>query len=302
MRYWESSSIHRQTALNPEYREVGAAALMDDDAGYLYIVVFGSRPGVLPAVYHPENDQIYLTRETYRWAAGGDWMHTPESFRLFDAAGRPLSKEDQPWQPSIARPAGSGDQLTILYSEGDALTVATVLLPESLGLEPVAVALEPTTAPIQPTIMPTRPPAQAPDATPTRPSATVAAASSNSASAGVTLIYNARSLTLVNTGSNPVNVAGWQYSGSGSTLNFSRWTQFSPVALERLGSGQCLQAYSWNEAASPAAPSECRNVAAVVTLAPDKLFWTQAAFQVRQGDSVLVTCEPGAGSCAVPTG
>ena len=49
MTFWRGSTIHRNAALNEIYREIGVAAMPHDD-GYLYIVVLGARPNVLPAL------------------------------------------------------------------------------------------------------------------------------------------------------------------------------------------------------------------------------------------------------------
>jgi uncharacterized protein YkwD len=71
--WWQGSELHTKTATGDGYREIGAA--LADYQGYqLYIVVFGSRPGILPALVDPIGQALYLTSERYRYASGGTWI------------------------------------------------------------------------------------------------------------------------------------------------------------------------------------------------------------------------------------
>lgn len=113
--FWRGSQIHTETALQPVVREIGVAAVVHP-WGHIYIVVFGSRPDVLPALVDPAGKTVYLTTDAYQYGAGA----VPSmQINLFDGAGRPLNAGTPlPWTPIIALPENVGNSLYILYGDG----------------------------------------------------------------------------------------------------------------------------------------------------------------------------------------
>src|SRR5690606_7924565 len=95
--WWKGSEVHRNISLSDAFREVGAAVVPVAGGGNLYIIVVGSRPGVLPALMDVETRQVYLTSERYRWAATGDWMQAVTRVQLVSSEAGPSALEG--WLP-----------------------------------------------------------------------------------------------------------------------------------------------------------------------------------------------------------
>ncbi len=162
MRYWMNSAIHNQTLLNPTYREIGVWAI-PYDYGYVFIVVFGARPDVLPVLANPLTNELYISNEFYT-RGNGDWLREAKTIRLFDASGQPLT-EVIPWQNRLLIPAHAGAKLFVLFDDGRTQLIQQVdlqrdwvVLPDTLALEPSsgvpAVALAASATPV-PSITPT---------------------------------------------------------------------------------------------------------------------------------------------------
>jgi hypothetical protein len=113
------------------------------------------------------------------------------------------------------------------------------------------------------------------------------------------VVYDNRSLTLLNASENRIDLQNLQLVGVGQTLEITRWTRFADVPLGSFPSGTCLQAYSWSETPAPEAPDDCRLRWSVLTISPDRLFWTQADFEVRRNGTLLATCRINANTCEV---
>ncbi|MFN8564650.1 MAG: CAP domain-containing protein [Anaerolineae bacterium] len=301
-RFWEQSTIHRNTLLNTAYREIGVAVL-PHRLGHLYMVEFGARPDVLPAIADLQTNTLYLSNERYS-RARSPWMRNAQQVRLFDADGRPLETDWIPWQMTIALPSGVGDQVYVEYSDGGS----------GLVLAPVSLAGQTSALPTGlPSATPTRTPSLASTATraagtstpavsatatavPARGTATAAptlAPTSATAAGSITLLYDSHSFTLLNTGRTPANVAELVFAGQGQTQTFavSRWaTQWLSGSLAALPAGDCLGAWSWTEPSTLDKPASCRQRRSVLTLAPDQLFWKRGDFEVRLRNTVLATC------------
>ena len=126
MDFWANSTIHRNTALNPAYREVGVAAI-PNKLGHMYVVDFGSRPDILPVTADLQNQKLYLSNERYRWARA-PYLLNAQQVRLFDALGRPLG-DWVSWSNTLPLPANAGDQITVAYQDDNGvMALASVSL------------------------------------------------------------------------------------------------------------------------------------------------------------------------------
>ncbi len=163
MNFWENSTVHRNTALNSAYREVGVAAI-PNKLGHMYVVVFGSRPDILPVTADLQNQKLYLSNERYSWARA-PYLLNVRQVRLFDADGRPLG-DWLPWSSTLPLPDHAGDQLTVAYQDDNGV----------MALAVVALTGDTASALPEMTPTPTLPPTATPSATPVvRASATSAA-------------------------------------------------------------------------------------------------------------------------------
>lgn len=298
-RFWDGSTIHHNTLLNPAYREIGVAVL-PHRYGYLYMVEFGSRPNVFPALADVQSNRLYLSNEGYSWARS-PFIRSITQVRLFDADGRPLETDWLPWQMTIALPKAAGNQVYVEYSDGGS------------GVALAAVPLDAQTAAL-PTILPSATPTRAaatPNATgvPTLGSpvvtGTLASVSSTATVTpapvqgnSVTLLYDSRSFTLINTGQTAINVEEIVFAGRDQSFAVTRWaTQWLSGSLSALAANDCLGVWSWTEATEIDKPSRCRQRRSVLTVAPAQMFWKLGDFDVRWRDSMLVTCHASETSC-----
>ena len=322
--FWENSPIHKSTTLNLAYREIGVAAL-PQRFGHLYLVDFGSRPDVLPAMADTSAHVLYLTNERYAWARS-PWIRNVLKVRLFDADGKPLSSDWQDWQAQLPLPSDAGSAIYVEYmDESGILAIAPVSL--QTGGETIGSALLPTQTP-----SPTPPPTRIPSATPTRTTNTLSStlvvtdtilsatpgtttvsatsvpagsptATSSTASTGATpnvlALYDAKSFTLMNSTRTSINVSGLVFVGQKSTFAAARWsTQWLSGTLTALAGSDCLQVWSWLEKSQLDKPSRCRQRRSILTIAPEQLFWKQGDFQVEWGQDALTVCHATDTQCA----
>jgi uncharacterized protein YkwD len=116
--FWESSPIHRQSALSAAYREVGVAAL-PHPYGFLYIVVLGARPNVLPVLIDPVESQLYLSTERYEYAATGGGIQEVVQVQVLPSAEGPVDDAAwTPWALTLPAPEGLGVPFYVVYSDG----------------------------------------------------------------------------------------------------------------------------------------------------------------------------------------
>ena len=226
--FWHSSKPHRETVINPTYREVGVAAI-PHNFGYIYVVVLGSRPNVLPALVDPRDEKtLYLTRDYYRFNSGKPPLLEPTQIRLFDEAGRPLNDgEWMDWSPTITVPDGAGNKVYILYTDGEQETMSEVDLRRDWvvlpGYIPAAQALSPfafATAVVIPTATPEPP----------RPE--------------LLIVYDDQSLSIVNVAGKNISLRNVTLVHDSGTLTMAFWSQASQVPLDSFPPGQCLQVWS----------------------------------------------------------
>jgi uncharacterized protein YkwD len=303
--FWEQSSVHHRTVVNPAYREVGVAAIPQRFGRYIIVAVFGSRPNVLPAMVSPVDGSLYLTNERYAFAAGSkDAILDADRVRLFDADGRPMGNWTA-WQSKIQLPAEASDLVSVLYWDTardiQALSIVTyrearVWLP---GYVPTATATPtPTLTPTQ-TFTPT--PVMSPTPTPT-PTLTLTPTNTPIPPPEILLIYDDRALTLLNQSIRTLDVYRLSLSGSGTTLEGSWWQDVMSVQqLVIFQPGSCLQVWSFEAHVSPPIrPPECQSFIGVRGhLAANSRFWLQGSFEVRHQGQLITTCPIGPNRCEV---
>ena len=281
--FWRGSPPHRDTVMNPVYREVGIVAYRRG-IGHLFIVVFGARPNVLPAMYDTDAHQLYLPSESSAYAKSSDIIRKVTEYRLFAADGRPLA-DWQPWQPKVDVPPTVGDTLFVLYTDGRVETMSEVELKRDVvvlpGSRPVFNAIDGSLMRVTPTPIP--PP---PTPLPPRPE--------------LTLIYDARSLTIINTGYSDLNLGRVALVSETMRLPFSWWSQVIQIPVYQFPPGDCVQAWTVDQTFQPARPRGCNMVrSARSNLRADQQFWTRGPFEVHDGGAVVATCQPDAGICEV---
>jgi uncharacterized protein YkwD len=275
--FWRSSTVHRETATNSRYREVGIAAL-PEGRGHVFVAVVGARPNVLPALADPYTDSLYLTDEDFGRGTGVNWIQHVDQVRLFDSAGRPLSDDWIPWQAKMELPDDVGSNLFILYSDGDDEVMASVsLLERDIPLPEYADAWQPAVEAVPVVAFPT--PTATPPPIP-----------------HIRIVYDSRSLTLYNTASSFANV---------TALELVSGEFVQPVAelnsaqlrgsLRSLPALNCLHITAIGRRAG-VPPSECR-YASTTTVLSSQVFWTTGDFQVMRDDTLIAECRQRDGIC-----
>jgi hypothetical protein len=274
--FWHSSTVHRNTVINPRYREVGVAAL-PGGRGHLFVAVLGARPNVLPALADPYTDTLYLTDDEYDRGVG-NWIRHVSQVRLFDSDGRPLSDDWIPWQAKIALPDNVGSRLFVLYSDGDDEVMTSVsLLERDVPLPEYADAWQPTLEAAQTLVLPTPTPTPTPIP-------------------HIVIVFDSRSLTLYNTAASFANVTGLELVSSDFVqpvveLNGAHIRG----SFRSLPALNCLHITSIGPRAGTP-PSECR-YASTTTVLSSQLFWTTGDFQVRRDDTLIAECRRTEGFC-----
>lgn len=312
VRYWQGSDIHSRTVRNSAYREIGVG-VVSHEYGYIFIVVFGARPNVLPVLVDPVENMLYLSNENYTWAPSGDgWIHEAGQVRLFDAEGRPLSQDWMTWETAMPLPENAGDHVYAAFTDGDLqvlspvdLSADRVLLPHTLALfDGAAVASAPPTAtPVPPSA--TRVPA----ATAETASTAVAAVPTPTFVPSPTLppvtepdvqvVYDDRSLAVINVSGDAADLSSLSLRHPDGELAITAWqNQWLAASLNAFPAGDCLQVWGWNESSDPAKPQDCGTQRGIITINPDRLFWSFTTFTVYWHDQPLTACEVGAGECA----
>jgi uncharacterized protein YkwD len=314
--FWRNSAIHNRTVSNPNYREAGVAAIpysQGNASGFLYMVVVGGQPNVLPALADVRAGTLYLSNETYT-RGQGTWIRNAQQVRLFDELNNPLT-DWMPWARQISLPATTGSFITVLYREGALETATTVsLLPADVLLPQYANDWGTTVgiAPTQPLIAPTATlsPAQAtiapPTLTPTSTSTFVPAQPTalpqfvpTPTGAFVTLIYDNTTLNIV-PGRAGANIRGLVLTDGISSIRVGNVNAgFIRGTLDALNRNDCIVINVSNNP-SPA-PTGCTFTSATF-LTPDRAVWLRQ-FSVIRDTTVVAVCLPvGNGNCIIPLG
>jgi uncharacterized protein YkwD len=281
--FWHSSKPHRETVINPTYREVGVAAIQRG-TNTIYVVVLGSRPDVLPVLIDPRDETtLYMTRDYYRFNSGREPLLLPTEVRFFDESGRPLNNGAwTDWSDTMQLPTGAEDRIYILYTDGDqeALTEVDlardwVILP---GYIPAAQSAE-SFAFATPVIIPT--------STPEPPRAELR------------IVYDDQSLAIINVAGKNISLRGITLNYDGGVTNMGFWSQQSDVPLDSFPANHCLQTWSGIvDSVPPEQPDGCRVLrSGRGSLRPEERFWLTETFEVRRQGIVLAICTPEAGRC-----
>jgi uncharacterized protein YkwD len=141
--WWSSSETHTRAAMNSGYREIGVAAV-PHPWGFIYLTVFGSRPDTFPIAIDSDNNTLYVPSEEYRFASGGDWLHTVEEIQFIDSVEADLDSDAWiPYASTIDLPR-DGTYAVALRGNGKTViaevdTVEDILIvPDVLPDEPVS--------------------------------------------------------------------------------------------------------------------------------------------------------------------
>jgi hypothetical protein len=327
--WWQNSDLHNRTVSNPVYREIGVGVIPYRH-GFIYIVVVGSQPNVLPAFADPRGGTLYLTNEKYT-SGSGAWLRSAHEFQIQDAGGRTVI-DWQPWQPSVRLPAVNGDHLVVVYRDGAQQVTARVSLRPADALLPQyaadwgsgVVVAGPNNTPVPPTpialatntvqaagivfatntppgiaLLPTatpRPPAQ-PTPLPQPTAALVAAVSSGNS---VTLAYDLTTLTVLPAQAG-VNISGVILTNGTSQIRLGNvFAGGLRGTLQGLNARDCIF-ISVNSAVTASAASAGCGFIAKTFLTPDRAIWT-GDFRAERGGVVLAQCRAADRRCVVPLG
>lgn len=119
LHWWLGSDIHSRSLHNAAYREIGVGTV-EQQYGYLYVVVVGSRPDFLPTLYDPGKGQISLSYERYEYAVGGEFMLQPTMYQIVAALDAPVSPDAWSlWEPHISAPTDLGSTYVVVYTDGE---------------------------------------------------------------------------------------------------------------------------------------------------------------------------------------
>lgn len=118
IQFWRGSHWHRLTIRNEAYREIGAAAVKRTRGdAYVFIVVMGGRPNVLPTMVNPDEGILYLSTELSKELfLNESYMRPTVSVTLLDESGEAILTHQ--WTPTIPLPEGDFERLTVIYSDG----------------------------------------------------------------------------------------------------------------------------------------------------------------------------------------
>ncbi|MEO0563290.1 MAG: CAP domain-containing protein, partial [Chloroflexota bacterium] len=139
--WWRNSPIHNAAATNPNYREFGVASL-PYEYGTVFVAVLAGRPNVIPAMVHPDDDMLYLTRETYS-GVFPEHLSGINEFRLLDIDENPLTDWEE-WTPTRTLAGIDATEFYVEYGNGESTllthidrSVDIVRLPSGVDRTPV---------------------------------------------------------------------------------------------------------------------------------------------------------------------
>lgn len=281
--FWHSSPPHRRTVTNPGYREIGIAAF-PHPFGHLYVAVLGAQPDVLPALVHPETGLLYLSNEYSQYATWSTWIREVAGFRLFDSQGRPLQNDWVPWTETVELPDDVGDQVYVLYTDGNIEVISAVDLERDIIVLPGHYPPPDPELLLQMTPIATPAPTATPE--PPRPE--------------LLIVYDNRSLAIINQSRLTLNLGYIELEGETMTLPLTWWSEVGNANIYQFPAGDCLQTWAGGEFNAPRKPNACRVLrSGRSNLRPNQLFWTEGDFNVLQDGEVIATCEQGARRCEV---
>jgi hypothetical protein len=229
-------------------------------------VVVGSRPNVLPALVDPVAQRLFLTSEQFAYSGGGDWIGGVTGYQILpDAAAEPSEDAWQPYAVSAPLPEDIAGTFAVAYTDGTHQVIVEVQPTASVVWTPELIAAlesQPTVAEAPPAVITPTPPATGTDvaaAVPTSPPASTIAptvvptvAPTTVAATGtggeLLILYDERSVTLVNASPDAIDLTGIVLAGSGTPLPVSNWQAYmQSLPVADFPSGECLQAWSWDD-------------------------------------------------------
>ncbi|KXK50255.1 MAG: hypothetical protein UZ13_02650 [Chloroflexi bacterium OLB13] len=291
--FWKGSPAHRHAATNPTYREVGIAALPISFGRYIYIVVLGSRPGVLPSLYDPTTRMLRQTVERYPYSTDNKNLKFPTKVKFYNEFGLPmLNGAWIDWAEEIPLPSRAGRKLYMLLSDDTYESLIEVDLSSDLVWIPTLVPTVTPTPTFTLTYTPSRTPTPRITNTPT-----LTLTPTPVPGPELLLLYDEDVLTVINFERYPADLRDVSLVGATFTLPMYWWSTINTFAFQ---SGSCVQAYAGGISPSPSRPRECRVVReSRGRLFPDQRFWLTGTFDVKLNNEVIATCEASAGRCVV---
>lgn len=298
IQFWRGSHWHRLTIRNAVYREIGAAAVRHGD-DYVFIVVMGSRPSVLPTMVNPDEGILYLSTELSKELFLNEaYMRPTVSVTLLDENGEPISTRQ--WTPTMPLPDGDFEWLTIIYSDGENTAESEVDLSED-SADTIILPGQQAPATSTPIITPSATPTTGPTATPTvtltpshTPTATLTPTITPTPTPVITLriIYDGEQLAVMNISGGRLNLRTLSFIYTSGALSSALWEGFSASSLDSFANNGCLRVYSLAASGdNPTAPAGCGNIgAARGVLQPFGRFWLSNGFDVMLNNKVVTTC------------
>jgi len=289
---WMIAPAESAALSSDAYREIGLASVVLSDR-VIVVAVLGARPGVLPALIDPAHNLLYLTSERSAYAAAGDWIGEATRAQIIDQVTAGSVHEDawQAWSLALLSPQTAAP-FSVAYSDGKWL-VTTQVDPR------VDIAWLPNREATVASNSPSSAPTPAETSLQPAPTRTDAPTQPRAPGAGLTLIYDQRSLAVINTSGDRIDLRKLALVGGPITLPGSLWdTPWLDVAIYHFPAEDCVQVWAWNEP-NPGPPAECRFMRAAIYVAPTERFWREGAFDVMWQNTKAAVCEAAAGRCVV---
>ena len=303
LRYWQNSALHTRTTLNAAYREIGVAAVPYNGQHFI-IVVFGSRPNVLPALVDPtEERSVFLSSEEFEYANNFNAIRDATEVMVFDTDGRPLYDEPVAWANEITVPESAGDEVFILLSDGEHEVLSAVDFDEDQAILPgylPGVAVVDVGVPdAKPTpIGSIEDAVQEAQPAPVEPTPAAPTPEPTTAPPDLLILYTGDTLDVLNVSGVAMDWQALELVG-GVTFSFSQWARVTDIPLGAIPPNHCAQIRSGGITGDVVVPDGCRWVRSLIQIGADRLFWALGPFEVRRNGVTLATCQPGAGVCPV---
>lgn len=115
MDFWKGSTTHEKTMLSVEYREIGVG-VGPHRFGYIFIVVFGGRPNVLPVSVNPLTNELYLPTESYT-KGQLPRIQNVRTVQFLDSNQNPLG-DPVPYQRVMPIPPNLPNQIILRFDDG----------------------------------------------------------------------------------------------------------------------------------------------------------------------------------------
>ncbi|MFN8418375.1 MAG: hypothetical protein U0528_03885 [Anaerolineae bacterium] len=291
---------------------------------YLFYMTFDGRPNVLPVLYDPNNNWLYLSADRSRYGPNKDWKDV--QVQLLDASQKPFGDMVR-WSRTLLLPpnvqgtvyvkfSGPGVNVTtkvdlqndiaILPSTNSLMSVSrqvqTVAIAESQPTPAPTIIVANPTATITPTpragtvatVAPTITPiAAAATATITATkAATLAPTAISVAEVDLTITYTSKALIVRNSSKKNLNLTTLQIG----TTTMQQWLRTASFPADAFPPNHCVQVLARGVSTAPTV-AECRFVRSEVQAV--NAYWLQGSFDVLYNGDVIQICQAAAGKCEV---